>query len=234
MERLEYVYLIRHENSGKFYAGCSYGKTCNPSKFWNTYFTSSKSVKEIIKLEGKGAFEVLEIIPRPLSDSREYEYNLLKSVDAAKSTKWLNKSNGRKEFGNFGSMTLESRRKMSLAKTGRKYSDEHRSNISKGGTGKTLSKETRTKMSVSRLGKTYSEETRSKISDANRNIVSKDSTKEKQSAALKGIVRSEDTRSKMSDSAKLRPILTCPHCGKTGRGAMHRWHFDRCKEKAAQ
>jgi hypothetical protein len=26
--------------------------------------------------------------------------------------------------------------------------------------------------------------------------------------------------------------LTCPHCGFTGGGAMHRWHFDNCKKKA--
>lgn len=29
-----------------------------------------------------------------------------------------------------------------------------------------------------------------------------------------------------------RPNVTCPHCGKSGMsGAMHKWHFDKCKHK---
>jgi len=56
----------------------------------------------------------------------------------------------------------------------------------------------------------------------------------------------EETKSKISQShiGKIKEMslkvleynkveLTCPHCGKTGRGIgiMNRWHFDNCKKK---
>lgn len=42
---------------------------------------------------------------------------------------------------------------------------------------------------------------------------------------------SDETRKKMSESAKLKPRVECPHCGKTGLvGNMNRWHFDNCSK----
>ena len=39
-------------------------------------------------------------------------------------------------------------------------------------------------------------------------------------------------KKKISENAKNRPIVECPHCGKTGQSnAMQRWHFDRCSYK---
>jgi hypothetical protein len=99
LPRLEYVYLIQHKATGRFYAGSSYRKDCHPSKFWKEYFTSSRYVKQIIDDEGVNAFEVLEIIPRPLNDAHEYEAQLLRSVNAKLSDKWINRSNGDGKFG---------------------------------------------------------------------------------------------------------------------------------------
>ena len=43
---------------------------------------------------------------------------------------------------------------------------------------------------------------------------------------------SDETKQKMREAMKGQPKVTCPHCGKTGRGGtMHRWHFDKCKLK---
>lgn len=40
----------------------------------------------------------------------------------------------------------------------------------------------------------------------------------------------EETRKRMSETKLNQPILTCPHCGKEGKGGqMYRWHFDKCK-----
>ena len=37
---------------------------------------------------------------------------------------------------------------------------------------------------------------------------------------------------KMKGRKSNLPPATCPHCNKTGvLGAMHRWHFDKCKDK---
>jgi len=44
--------------------------------------------------------------------------------------------------------------------------------------------------------------------------------------------QSDATRSKMSQAAKLRPVLTCPHCSKTGGfNGMKVHHMDNCKVK---
>ena len=43
---------------------------------------------------------------------------------------------------------------------------------------------------------------------------------------------SEETKQKMSESAKKRPTIKCPHCGKEGKKpAMMSRHFNNCKFK---
>jgi hypothetical protein len=90
--------------------------------------------------------------------------------------------------------------------------------MSKIKTGKPLSTETREKMSLSKIGVKKSEDTKAKMS-----------------ASRKGVKKSEDTKAKMSHAAKLRPILTCPHCQKQGSSSnMIRWHFDFCRYRITQ
>lgn len=43
--------------------------------------------------------------------------------------------------------------------------------------------------------------------------------------------KTEETRAKMKESAKTKKLktLTCPHCGKVGKGSgMYRFHFNHC------
>ena len=70
-----YYYVIRHKPSGKLYAGSQYGKNSDPNNLWETYFTSSKLVKELIEKDGVDSFEVEYIDCRP--DAREYEQEYL-------------------------------------------------------------------------------------------------------------------------------------------------------------
>lgn len=62
-------------------------------------------------------------------------------------------------------------------------------------------------------------------------------SKKKISNGGKGIKKSDEARKKISDAKKgdLNPgrqIVTCPHCGKTGRsGGMRKHHFAHCKQK---
>ncbi len=59
--------------------------------------------------------------------------------------------------------------------------------------------------------------------------------KRKISKTLKGTKKSEETRQRISKAmkGKRHPTVKCPHCGKEGRGgAMTRYHFNNCKEKA--
>ena len=59
-----------------------------------------------------------------------------------------------------------------------------------------------------------------------------DTAKHNQSCAHLGILHYQQTKDKISLALKGRAvkIVTCPHCTKQGgNGAMHRWHFEKCK-----
>lgn len=240
--RIEYFYLIRHIPSGRFYAGSKYAKNayCNPDAFWNKdhpkgYFTSSKTVRQLIEEGGIDSFEVLEVIPRPLNDAVIYETNFLKSVNASKSDRWINETNGDGRFVCYGH-TIESREKMSVSKKGspspnkgKLMSDEQKlkqSNSMKGRTppnkGKLRSLESKLKQSSMMKGRPTHMNDKPRSEDH----------KTKISKALKGMVRSEESRAKQSASSKgvRDQIVTCPHCFKTGgNSGMKRYHFINCK-----
>ena len=71
------------------------------------------------------------------------------------------------------------------------------------------------------------------------NLWKDDEYKEKVVAKIADSWNKEGRREKQAKEMSLAVAkynnteLTCPHCGKVGRGygIMNRWHFDRCKEK---
>jgi len=73
-----YFYKIKHKPSGKIYVGSLFGKKSDPSKLWIEYFTSSKSIKKLIEMDGKESFELVTIKIR--NDAREYEQRYLLKV----------------------------------------------------------------------------------------------------------------------------------------------------------
>jgi group I intron endonuclease len=76
----------------------------------------------------------------------------------------------------------------------------------------------------------WSEEQKKRMRDLRTGVVASESTKQKISSANKGRVKTENEILKIKEAAKNMPIVTCPHCGKSGRkNAMARWHFDNCK-----
>jgi group I intron endonuclease len=108
-------------------------------------------------------------------------------------------------------------KKVSEARRGMKFSNEHRKNLSAASKGRPgprlgvlVSLEAKEKMRAAKLGKP---------------------------SPRKGCVLSQETRAKLSASKtgkKTGPykILTCPHCGKVGAGGgMRQWHFEKCKSK---
>lgn len=100
-------------------------------------------------------------------------------------------------------------------------------------TGRKHSEKAKKKMSVSAsLRSPISDETKQKIGDANRGKTHTNETKKKLSALGKKKVFSDEYRKKLSDTAKLRPKVVCPHCGKEGvYNSMQRWHFNKCKRR---
>jgi hypothetical protein len=103
-----------------------------------------------------------------------------------------------------------------------------------------------------RVGWNHSEETKKKISQIKRGVPLGPNSVE---SPMKGLPRSEETKRKISEAnkgrvigcnkkkseaaknrkerawtGKKRPVVTCPHCQKTGADfVMGRWHFDHCK-----
>lgn len=73
-----YFYKIKHIPSGRYYVGSQYGKNSDPKKFWDSYMTSSKYIKQMISESGKNSFVIIKIVER--ADAREYECRLLKRL----------------------------------------------------------------------------------------------------------------------------------------------------------
>ena len=198
-----YTYSVYCKPTNQYYYGTRYAIGCQPSDLWKTYFTSSKVVKELIKLYGKDAFDVkIRKIFNSKHQALLWEEKFLKKVKAAQSPKWLNKHNGNKSFyctghqGNLGKkQSEETKLKRRLANLGKKrppFSKEHREKLSKCRLGKKASDEVKLKMSNTRKNKPKSPEHKSKL------------------AFVK--------------------TVECPHCHKIGQLAnMKKYHFDKCK-----
>jgi hypothetical protein len=103
-----------------------------------------------------------------------------------------------------------------------------------------------------RVGYTHTEEARKNMSEAKRGVKLGPNSVP---SPLKGVPRSEETKRKISEAnkgrvigcnkkkseaakkrkvqawtGKKRPVVTCPHCQKTGADfVMSRWHFQNCK-----
>lgn len=86
-----YVYHISWSNQNKHYIGVRFGKGCNPSDLWVSYFTSSKHVKKFREEFGEpDLIEILETFTNA-DDARLAESKYIQDFDAVKSEDYLNK-----------------------------------------------------------------------------------------------------------------------------------------------
>lgn len=129
------------------------------------------------------------------------------------------------------------RKRVSIANsavlTGKKRSPrskEWSAKLSAALTGKSQTLESNEKRSISMTGISKSDTMKQNMS-----VAAKNRTKEHQNKlnlANTGKKRSEETRAKLRAVSESQPVVTCPHCGKSGKPrGMKCWHFDKCKEK---
>jgi hypothetical protein len=89
---LPYTYLIGWTNHNKWYYGVRYAQDCNPNDLWNTYFTSSKHVKEFRKQFGEP--DIIEV--RNIFTSKDsailWEERVLQKMNVRNNDAWLNKN----------------------------------------------------------------------------------------------------------------------------------------------
>lgn len=131
----------------------------------------------------------------------------------------------------------EARARMSAARkgrapwtAGRSLSPEHRAAISRGITGD------RNPF----YGRRHSDETIRRLSDAHRGFNHSEETKRAMSESRRGpanprhgVSVPEEQKARQIASLKARPLLSCPHCGKSSNeGNARRWHFSNCRRIA--
>lgn len=134
-----YCYLLGWSILNKWYYGSEFGfrtKIANPTNLWSTYFTSSKHVKEFVKIYGEPDIIQIRKIFTTDKETISWEYRVLRKLKVRNNNKWLNVNDGRAPVG--VPWSQEQKEKHSLKVSGknnpmygRKHSEYSKSLISK-------------------------------------------------------------------------------------------------------
>jgi len=239
-----YIYKWTHILTNKWYIGSRTKENCHPD---DGYICSSKIVKPLI--EAAPTEWRREVLHTGIAaDIILLEAQLLESLNAKHDKNSYNLHNGDGNFTTAGIvMSEEWRQKISKSNTGKNRTTESKENYKRAnqlkaqdpvyleklrkpkpeGFGEKISKAT--------TGKPKSKAHCANLAKSQKIAADKNRTG-KTYAEIFGEERSKQIREASSKTQKGRPcnnpIVTCPHCNKTGpSGAMNRWHFDNCKEK---
>jgi len=173
-----YTYLIKHKPTGKAYYGFRSANTQEPHKdLWNTYFTSSPKVKQLIEETGVDSFDVeVRKVFETKEDAVKWETKVLRRCKVLHNDNWINQN-----VAGYIIPTKESNKKISNFHKGKPKTAEHKEKIRLSNLGKKRaprSKEYREKMSKAksgvnngRYGLEVSQETRNRIGQANKGKV---------------------------------------------------------------
>lgn len=231
-----YTYLVKHKETGKVY----YGSRCqNFTKFnrtpledfWNYYTTSSENINNIIKTEGKDAFEYqIRRTFNSVEEMSNWERRVLtRSRVLERQDIWMNGN-----IAGYKIVTEAGAKKISETHKGKPKTDEHKKKLreSNFGTnkGRIQSEEHRLKNSIANSGKNNamygpcSPERAANISAA----------KKGKPAPNKGIAMTEEQKQKIRETKeKNKVVLTCMVCGLSMREANFKQygHGDNCKKR---
>lgn len=153
-----FTYCITHKPSGRRYYGVRYKEGCDPSDLWERYFTSSKSVWNLIEQDGISSFEIE--IRKTFNSAEEaiaWEERVLKKLKNKSKGLWLNQTTKRAPSNRKHSE--ETKRKIGDAQKGQK---NHMY-------GRRVDQSVRNRISDSLKGIKRSAETRAKMAEAARN-----------------------------------------------------------------
>lgn len=91
---IPYFYIIEHVRTSTYYVGSKYGEGSKPSDLLTTYFTSSKTIQNIIQTEGNNSFIIRKIrVFETRDEAYAYETRFLKRLNCASHPKFYNKHN---------------------------------------------------------------------------------------------------------------------------------------------
>lgn len=245
-----YVYLIEHIESGRLYYGVRYGNKTTPyADLWRKYFTSSKTIKKLVREHGPDKFRatVRQVFDNK-DDAIEWETLILKGMNVLYNDLWMNENVCRATAA-----TPEIRRKISEFHKDKPKSLDHRKKISEANTGKIkgpISDEHKQKLSDifsgegnPMFGVVRPDEWRKNHSEK---------MKGRPNLRLKGVPRTEEQKRHQSEVMKRRKVdpevakrigktlksmnlkrerLDCEHCGKNIPVNIYaRYHGNKCKE----
>lgn len=208
-----YTYLIGWSKLNRWYYGVRYAKGANPNELWKRYFTSSRAVEHFAKINGDpDVIEIRKTFDSPVK-ARLWESKVLTRMKVSSDNRFLN--------------ITANAAPISPSELPKEVEDIRRSKIS----------------SSHKAGNRRYKSQKDSYPDSAKSIISQ-KAKDRWSKVYKTILsekmklgwkhmsqESEEARKESWKKAyDSKPLLVCPHCGKTGknRSAMSRWHFTNC------
>jgi uncharacterized protein RhaS with RHS repeats len=226
---IAYIYKWVHLPTSKWYIGVRTKKGCHPD---DGYICSSKIVKPLI--ESFPTEWQREILYTGTPDEMlKLESCILTDQDAKNNVNSYNLQNGDGNFTTTGITMPEAWvEKIRKGNSGKIRSEKARENYRRANQKKAQDLDY-----LKKLRKPKLDDHKSKISASLKGVNKTDEHKRAMSAAKKGKktgpcsdARKEAIKKALKGKHTL-PMVTCPHCGLTGRSNMKRWHFDNCKER---
>lgn len=89
---MAYTYLIGWSNLNRYYYGVRYSKKCHPTDLFVTYFTSSKRVKQFIKIHGNPDIIQIRKVFTEKKDAILWENKVLRRMKVIERDVWLNQT----------------------------------------------------------------------------------------------------------------------------------------------
>jgi hypothetical protein len=180
-EVVPYTYLVKCIPTGQVYYGLRWRNKVSPElDLWKKYFTSSKKVKALIKIYGKDAFHYeIRKLHKNADDAFTWERKVLIRMKVLEKDIWLNDNISGIRFRRT-TVKDSTKLKISQARRGMKFSDEHIKNMSKSKIGQILWNK------GLRNVQNHSDKTKKLISEASKKQIWSEDRKRKISLARKG------------------------------------------------